>query len=100
AAQIMQGGRPRFGSGDMDNGTFAELSAALTGYVAYFGTYSVDDSVGVVTHHVMGSVFPNWVDTEQRREIVLQDDQLTLRSQPILFKGQMRVFRAVWRRQE
>src|SRR5262245_22803615 len=70
AAQIMQGGRPRFGSGDMDNGTFAELSAALTGYVAYFGTYSVDDSVGVVTHHVMGRVFPNWVDTEQRREIV------------------------------
>ena len=100
AAQIMRGDRPRFASGDMDNGTFAELSAALTGYIAYFGTYSVDESAGVVTHRVTGSLFPNWVGTEQWREIVLKGDQLTLRSQPILSKGQMRVFRAVWKRQE
>jgi len=38
AAQIMRHARPRFLSGDMDGGTPAELSAALTGYTAYFGT--------------------------------------------------------------
>src|ERR1051326_8143102 len=67
AAQIMQAGRPRFASGDIDAGTFEELSAALTGYTAYFGTYSVDEGAGVVTHHVEGSLFPNWVGTDQRR---------------------------------
>jgi Lipocalin-like domain len=99
AVQIMQGDRPRFATEDVASGTYAELSAALTGYTAYFGTYSVDESTATVTHHVTGSLFPNWVGTKQRRQIVLHGDQLTLSSSPILFKGQMRVFRAIWRRQ-
>ncbi len=98
AAQIMQADRPPFSSGDINDGTFEELSAALTGYTAYFGTYTVDESARVVTHHVRGSLFPNWVGTEQRREIAFDGDQLTLSSQPILFKGKTRVFRATWRR--
>jgi hypothetical protein len=98
AMQIMRYDRPRFASGDMDRGTPAELSAAVTGYSAYFGTYSVDESAAAVTHYVKGSLFPNWVGTEQRREIVLDGGRLTLTSQPILFEGKMRVFRAVWKR--
>jgi len=35
---------------------------------------------------------------DQRREIALDGDRLTLTSPAILFKGQMRVFRAIWRR--
>jgi hypothetical protein len=97
-AQIMRHDRPRFASGDVDRGTVAELSAALTGYTAYFGTYSVDESAAVVTHHVKGSLFPNWVGTDQRREIVVDGDQLTLTSQPILFDGKTRIFRVVWKR--
>jgi len=98
ATQIMRHDRPRFASGDMDRGTLAELSAAVAGYTAYFGTYSVDESAAVVTHHVKGSLFPNWVGTEQRREIVLDGDSLTLTSQPILFEGKTRAFRVVWKR--
>src|SRR5579872_3954999 len=56
ATQIMRHDRPRFASGDMDNGSFAELSAALSGYTAYFGTYSVDDSAGAVIHQIKGSL--------------------------------------------
>ena len=100
AVQIMRHDRPRFASGDMDRGTPAELAAAVTGYTAYFGTYSVDESAAVVTHQVKGSLFPNWVGTEQRREIVLDGSRLTLTSQPILFEGKMRVFRLVWKRDE
>jgi hypothetical protein len=99
AAQIMQSDRPSFSSGDVDDATFEELSAALSGYTAYFGSYSVDEDAGVVTHHVTGSLFPNWIGTDQRREILLDGDQLTLSSQPILFKGRTRVFRATWKRQ-
>ena len=98
AVQIMRRDRPRFASDDVSAGTFAELSAAVTGYTAYFGTYSVDERAHCVTHHVDGSLFPNWVGTEQRREVVLEGDELTLSSRPILFNGQPRVFRAVWTR--
>jgi hypothetical protein len=37
---------------------------------------------------------------DQRHEIVLEEDQLTLTSEPIVFNGQMRALRAVWRREE
>jgi len=100
AVQIMQANRPRFASGDQAAGTPAELAAAVTGYIAYFGTYSVDEGSRIVTHHLIGSLFPNWVGTEQRRHIGLIGDQLTLSSQPIVFQGKTRVFRLVWKRQE
>ena len=87
AAQIMRYARPRFTSGDMESATPAELSAAALGYTAYFGTYRVEDSAAVVTHYVKGSLFPNWVGTEQQRGIVLDDDHLTLTSPPILSGG-------------
>ena len=35
-----------------------EAKAALAGYVAYFGTYSVDPQARTVTHHRRGSVQP------------------------------------------
>lgn len=98
AVQIMRHDRPRFASGDMDRGTPAELSAAVTGYTAYFGTYTIDDSATAVTHHVKGSLFPNWVGSDQQRQITFDADRLTLTSQPILFEGKTRVFRVVWKR--
>lgn len=98
ATQIMRHLRPSFVSGDMGGGTSEELAAAVTGYSAYFGTYSVDEAAGVVTHHVKGSLFPNWVGTDQRRSILIDGNSLTLTSQPILSEGKMRVFRAVWQR--
>lgn len=100
AMQIMRYLRPSFVSGDMDRGTPEELAAAVSGYSAYFGTYSVDETARVVTHHVKGSLFPNWVGTDQRREIRIDGNSLTLTSQPILSEGKMRVFRAEWKRDE
>ena len=35
-----------------------EAKAALANHVAYFGTYSVDEKAGTVTHHRLGSVQP------------------------------------------
>jgi len=100
AVQIMQANRPLFASGDQAAGTPTELAAAVSGYVAYFGTYTVDEGAKVVTHHLAGSLFPNWVGTSQRRDVLLDGDQLTLSSQPIAFQGRQRVFRIVWKRRE
>ena len=35
-----------------------EAKEALRGYTAYFGTYTVDERAGTVTHHRQGSVNP------------------------------------------
>ena len=35
-----------------------EAAAALADYVAYFGTYTIDERAGTVTHHRQGNVQP------------------------------------------
>jgi hypothetical protein len=57
AVQIMKTGRSLFASGDQAAGTVEEVSAAFTGYVAYYGTYSADERASVVTHHLAASMF-------------------------------------------
>jgi hypothetical protein len=55
-----------------------EARAALAGYIAYFGTYSVDERAGTVTHHRHGSVQPGDVgDLVRGYEFV--GDRLILR---------------------
>ncbi len=100
AVQIMKSGRRPFASGDQAAGSVEEVSAAFTGYVAYYGTYSVDERAGVVTHHIAASMFPNWVGSEQQREVLLEGDRLTLSTPPTLFQGRQRVFRLAWKRLE
>jgi hypothetical protein len=43
--------------------TDAERAASYASYVAYFGRYTIDTSNNSVTHHVEGSLNPNWVKT-------------------------------------
>jgi Lipocalin-like domain len=39
-----------------------EAKAALAEYIAYFGTYTVDERARTVTHHRAGSVQPDGLD--------------------------------------
>jgi hypothetical protein len=52
--------------------------AAYTAYVAYFGTYTVDAEKCVVTHHVEGSLAPDFTDTDQPRPFKLEGDRLEI----------------------
>jgi hypothetical protein len=54
-----------------DKGTDAEVRAAYEGYVAYFGTYRVDEANSVVTHVVEGSLNPGYTGTDQPRPFTL-----------------------------
>ena len=47
-------------------------------YFGYFGTYSVDEKAGTVTHRVEGASEPNLVGTEQRRFFTWQGNGLVL----------------------
>jgi hypothetical protein len=79
SAQIMRPDRPKFQAGDAARtGTAEEKIAAFDGYTAYYGTYTVNESERVVTHHVEASLYPNWVGTDQRRPYEFVGDQLTL----------------------
>ena len=59
AAQLMQSLRKPLSTPPIE----AERAAAYSGYLSYFGRYSVDPSNKTVTHHVEGSTNPNWVST-------------------------------------
>jgi hypothetical protein len=60
--------------------TEAERAAAYSGYVAYYGTVTVDPAQSKVTHHVEGSVNPNWLKTDLVRyyEFSREGKRLTL----------------------
>jgi hypothetical protein len=52
--------------------------AAYNAYVAYFGTYTVDEDKHVVTHHVEGSLAPEFTGTDQPRPSKLEGDRLEI----------------------
>lgn len=83
SGQLMRRNRPAFASGDPASGTAEEITAALQGYIAYYGACEVDVSSGTITTAVEGSLFPNWVGGRQLRYYELSDTQLVLKTPPI-----------------
>ena len=69
---------PPFVSGDDEKPTAEEMKNAFTGYVAYFGTYTVDAAKSVVIHHVEGSLKPSFIGTDQPRPFILAGDRLII----------------------
>jgi hypothetical protein len=51
---------------------------AYAAYVAYFGTYTVDEEKRIVTHHVEGSLAPEFTGTDQPRPFKLEGDRLEI----------------------
>lgn len=54
------------------------VRAALGGYVAYFGTYTVDEATRTVAHRIRGSNVPGYVGKVLPREYAFSGDRLTL----------------------
>ena len=75
AGQIMQPAREPVGRG---GDAPAQAYAAYAGYIAYFGTYVVDEERQIVTHHVAGSINPALVGSSQLRRMRFDGDQLIL----------------------
>ena len=75
-----------------------ELKKAFEGYNAYYGTYDVDHEEGSVTHHLEGSLFPNWTNIDLKRFFKFYDNKLELITTPIQEKGTEVVWRLVWER--
>ena len=91
--------RRRFASGDFLRPTPEELKEAWDGYFGYFGTYTVEESAGVLTFHVAGAAYPNYIGTDQRRFFVLDGNRLTLRTPPERAGGADITYVIVWERE-
>ena len=87
---------PKFAAGTVDKGTAEENKAVLAGFVASFGTYTVDEANKTIVTHVDGSVFPNVVGRDLKRIITtLTADELKY-TNPMTSMGMSA--EATWRR--
>jgi Lipocalin-like domain len=64
-------GIPKLASSNRTSGTADENKAVVSGSIALFGTYAVDEYKKLVTFTVKASTFPNWDDAVQPRKIVV-----------------------------
>lgn len=96
--QIMRGGRPRFVANDQQLGTPTEVGAAFFGYLAYSGSYVVDETHGVVVHHVSQSLFPNWIGTDLIRFYRISGERLIVSAPTQQVGGHLMDVMLVWER--
>jgi hypothetical protein len=89
AVQIMRRDRTPLSSRDLVEGQMVrpealalapaeEKANAFDGYTAYFGTYSVRESEGIVVHQRVGHLVPNQATLRVERQLQLLDDTLAL----------------------
>jgi hypothetical protein len=79
---IMRRDRPKFASDNRWGGSSEEIKTAFEGFIAYCGTYEVNEEKGTVIHHVEGSSLPNEMGTAKVRVFKFSGDQLSLITPP------------------
>ena len=75
SGQVMRPGRAPVIHGDSG---VADVRAAYAGYIAYFGSYEVNETRDTVVHHVKGALNPGWVGGDQVRRMRFVGDRLVL----------------------
>ncbi len=76
--QTMQTNRPNFSTNRVPDVPPAEIVEAFRSYVAYFGTYEIDEQAKTVIHHRIGFLNPNASNTSAVRSYTFYGKQLTL----------------------
>lgn len=88
AAQLMRADRPHFPDGDLARSSAEDIRRTLIGYTAYFGTFSIDANRRTITRHVLGSLYPDWIGSQQLRHFEFNSERLTLKTPPMRISGQ------------
>ncbi|MBI4585130.1 MAG: lipocalin-like domain-containing protein [Planctomycetes bacterium] len=73
---IMQSGRQKNAGNEP---TPEEAKALMASYLSYFGTYTINEAEGFVTHHVQGGLSPALAGADQKRFFELSGNRLTLK---------------------
>jgi hypothetical protein len=107
--QLLGDPNPRFSSGNVFSpsgrdllraASDDEVRKAYVGYYAYFGTYEVDESKRVVTHHVASSLRPHEIGLSYERPYELTEELLVLRYLVPGDRGGTNTRVNVWRRSD
>jgi hypothetical protein len=61
-----------------DDPAQASNARIVTGYDSYFGTFTIDEAAGTVTHHIEGSLFPEDLGKDFTRRFRLDGDRFEL----------------------
>ncbi|MBV8176832.1 MAG: lipocalin-like domain-containing protein [Verrucomicrobia bacterium] len=67
---------PKFASNNREAGTPEENKAAVQGSIAFFGTYTVDESAKTLIQHVESGSFPNFNGTDRKLSFSISGDEL------------------------
>jgi hypothetical protein len=82
SALLMNPDRPRTSytadSGGIARASEADVRSVVSGFVAYHGTFDVDESKEVVIHHVKAAMHPAWVGTDLVRSYEFSGNRMTL----------------------
>jgi hypothetical protein len=95
---LMRPDRPRFASNNLVDATPEEIKAGFEGYLAYCGSYEVNEAERFIIHRLEFSSFPNWVETDQKRYFEFTGNRLTLKTPPVTVMGPVEVHSLVWER--
>jgi hypothetical protein len=96
SVQLMPDQRRNYASGDPFHGTQEEHTETATNFMAYCGTYSIQNTT--VTHHVVVSSFPNYIGQQLVRQYAFSDGTLTLSTPPMMLEGEEQTAQLVWRK--
>lgn len=77
SVHLMNSFRPVFEMGYAET-TLEELKEVYDGYIAYFGTYTIDVSEQTISHHADGVTNPSFVGTKLVRYYDFSGDKLVL----------------------
>ena len=93
---IMANNRKNHSVNDLFGGKTSEIKDSATSHISYCGTYEINGNE--VIHHVSVSSFPNWVNSEQRRNWHFQDDRLLLSAQGLQVGNEKVGAYLIWKR--
>jgi hypothetical protein len=101
SAQLMNPGRKMVGGPpsrssrtSIREASLDDMREILNGFMAYYGTFDVDEAARTVIHHVQASLLPSWVGSDQRRQYeFLGTNRLILTA-----SSEQTVTRLVWER--
>jgi len=97
AAQFMKRDRSDAGGASAPSGG-QNNTAAVGGYDAYFGTYTVDAETGGVLHRLEGALTPGNVGLEVLRTLTVDGDRLVIRLETTTPDGEPVTRTLTWER--
>lgn len=78
AQMIAARGRSKLNTVNRFDASAEQYKAAVQGFLANFGTWSVDEEDKTVTRHYEGAMLPNYEGTESKMSVSIAGDELTL----------------------